>query len=99
VDEIGGLQRAIAYAHRTYATSGPEAEIVVWPQTHQRLSMEEDKKKDASMTDIGSLVDWILNTPSKGLSGTLSGSFFVADETTALRFLLGEQSISRLERQ
>lgn len=39
VDELGGLDRAIAYAKRTYTKAGQDADVVVWP--HKQTLFEQ----------------------------------------------------------
>jgi protease-4 len=58
VDELGGLHRAIAYAKRTYTTTG-DAEVVVWPRKLSYLARlsEAVEQNDASMI-WSTLAEW-----------------------------------------
>jgi signal peptide peptidase SppA len=58
VDELGGLHRAIAYAKRTYTTTG-DAEVVVWPRklTYLARLSEAVEQNNASMVWY-TLAEW-----------------------------------------
>jgi signal peptide peptidase SppA len=104
IDEVGSLHRAIAYARRTYTSNkhNDGTDVVVWPQkpsAFQKLmglgneigaaftlwdlfsflaSGETDRQREVSLTSIRQ---------------SLSGTFMVADEDTAIRCLLEDANI------
>ena len=60
VDELGGLQRAIAYARRTYTENGEDADIVVWPKKKSLIErlIEAREKSDVVEVLSGAMHEW-----------------------------------------
>lgn len=64
IDELGGLDRAIAYARRSYTETGEEADIVVWPKKKTLLErLAEAKEKSGTAEALaGIILEWAIGT-------------------------------------
>mmetsp|Transcript_22898 Transcript_22898/g.64877 ORF Transcript_22898/g.64877 Transcript_22898/m.64877 type:complete len:763 (+) Transcript_22898:113-2401(+) len=111
VDELGGLDRAVAFAQREY-TKTKNARIVEWPPTRSTFDylLEKWNGKEKASSIITSLFsEWILASIGEGkrpaktvfsLPPTASGMMLTMDENTAIRCLLensGEYDTSFLD--
>lgn len=103
VDEVGGLERAIAFAIRNYSSG--DAQVERWPKP-EPLIHRLRKKLGSSLTGsvpalpssiptpiseydaVTFLVQAILNDPSKVNSLELGGVYFAMDESSAIEQLV-----------
>ena len=61
VDELGGLDRAIAFARRSYTESGDEADIVVWPKKKTLVERLAEAREKSSTAEVVACImsEWL----------------------------------------
>jgi signal peptide peptidase SppA len=65
VDELGGLDRAIAYARRMYTITDEGAEIVVWPKKKSLFQRFMEAKDKSTATNLLAMAihEWVYGEP------------------------------------
>jgi signal peptide peptidase SppA len=83
VDELGGLDRALAYARRMYTTTDEEAEIVLWPKKKSLFErLMEAKDKNAATNLLATAInEWVYGEPLE--IGSNENSHWSESSTTA----------------